>query len=485
MKMPRIRAAKLASAMLAGGVALSVLLGPVLLPADAGRSVARADVVIGISLFQRELSPYGRWVYVPDYGDVWYPVGVHRGWRPYYDDGHWVYSDEYGWLWVSDLPWGWAPFHYGRWVFDDYYGWIWVPGRVWGPAWVTFRSAPGYIGWAPLPPWAEWDDDYGFRRRYDVVDVRFWCFVRPEGFLERRFDPYAYDRRDYPTIINRTTNITNITIINNRVVNRGIDVNHIERVTHRRVERFKVADSDRPERTELQGNKVVIYKPAVIEKGGDKKTRQDNLRNTNQGAPAQQFGAPTGEQPSAGNTKERLQTKKKRSNTQAPEFVAPDQTQPSVGGNETEQLQTKKKKRSNTQAPEFVAPDQTQPSVGGNESQQLQTKKKKRSNTQAPEFVAPDQTQPSVGGNESQQLQTKKKKRSNTQAPEFVAPDSGGSSVGDGQTMPQKKKQRSNEQFNDQPQGQQQYQQQPQQYQPQQQKKKKQCQSGDPACGNQ
>lgn len=412
MKMPRIRLARLGSAMLAGGVALSVLLGPILLPPASGRGTARADVFIGISLFQRELSPYGRWAYLPAYGQVWYPVGVHRGWRPYYDDGHWVYSDEYGWLWVSDLPWGWAPFHYGRWVFDDDYGWVWVPGYVWGPAWVTFRSAPGYIGWAPLPPWAVWDDDYGFRRRYDSVDVRYWCFVRPEGFVARRFDRYVYDRRDYPTIINHTTNITNITIINNRVVNRGIDVNHVERETHRRVERFKVADSDRPERTELQGNKVVIYKPAVVEEGGDKKTRR---QNTNQGAPAQQFGAPSGEQPS-----EQLQTKKKRGNTQAPEYVAPDQSQPSFGGNETQQLQTKKK-------------------------------------------------------------------RSNMQAPEFAAPDNGGSSGGDVQMMPQKKKQRSNEQFNNQPQGQQQYQPQGQQYQQQDQVKKKskrQCQSGDPTACN-
>ena len=41
-----------------------------------------------------------------------------------------------------------------------------MPGTVWGPAWVTFRSAPDYIGWAPLPPEADWDYDYGFRRNY-------------------------------------------------------------------------------------------------------------------------------------------------------------------------------------------------------------------------------------------------------------------------------------------------------------------------------
>src|SRR5262249_49673983 len=157
--------------------------------------------------------------------------------------------------------------------------------------------------------YAEWDDDYGFRRRYDVDDDRYWCFVRPEGFLSVHFDNYVYDRREYRTIINRTTNITNITILNNHVVNGGIDRNHIERLTHQRVQHVRVADADRPERTVLKGNQVVIYKPAVIEKGNEKKFRQDKLRNTNQGEPAQQFGTPTGEQP--GNAKQQLQTKKK------------------------------------------------------------------------------------------------------------------------------------------------------------------------------
>ena len=286
MKMPRIRSLKLASAMLAGGVAVSAVLGPALLPANFGGSAARADLVVSIDLFHQELSPYGRWVAVPAYGEVWYPVGVREGWRPYYDDGRWVYSDEYGWLWIADQPWGWAPFHYGRWVLTDDYGWVWVPGHVWGPAWVTFRSAPDYIGWAPLPPEADWDDDYGFRRPYDLVDVRCWSFVRPEGFVARRFDRYAYDRRDNRRFIQHTTNITNITIIDNRVVNRGIDVNHIERETHRHVDRVRVADSDRPERTGMQGNKVVIYKPALVESGGNGKRRHDNLQNTNHGAPA-------------------------------------------------------------------------------------------------------------------------------------------------------------------------------------------------------
>jgi len=267
MHLPRFRSAKLASAALAGVVALSVLVGPTFLPADLGGNVARAEVTVDIGVFQGALAPYGQWVNSPQYGQVWYPTNVRRGWRPYYDDGHWAYSDD-GWIWVSDMPWGWAPFHYGRWAFDPYYGWIWVPGRVWGPAWVSFRRADDCIGWAPLPPDAGWDPGYGYRGGGGVhIDISFWSFVRPEGFTARRFDNYAYDRRQYPTIINRTTNITNITVINNRIVNNSIQVNDVERVTHQRVERLQVSDGDRPDRTVIKGNQVVFYKPAVVEQG--------------------------------------------------------------------------------------------------------------------------------------------------------------------------------------------------------------------------
>jgi Family of unknown function (DUF6600) len=360
MKMPRIRAASLASALLAGGVAFSAVLGPAMLPADFGGSAARAELVVSLNLFQRELAPYGRWAQDPRYGDVWYP-DVRAGWRPYYDDGHWVYSDDYGWLWVADQPWGWAPFHYGRWVLTDY-GWAWVPGTVWGPAWVTFRSAPDYIGWAPLPPEADWDDGYGFRHRYAVDDDRYWTFVRPRGFLERRFDRYVYHRRDNRRFIQHTTNITNITIINNRVVNRGIDVNHVERETHRRVHRVRVTDSDRPDRTRIKGNNVVIYKPVITGRDRDerlnsgsvtndeqgnvtnKRKRRGNL-NVNQGSPAQQFVAPSGQAGDTDQLPTRKRKKRNSANVNQQQFTPESQMQPSAGGSEPERLPVKKKKK--------------------------------------------------------------------------------------------------------------------------------------------
>ncbi len=103
--------------------------------------------------FTDALTPYGSWVDDPSYGRVWTPspqiVGVD--FSPYATNGHWVMT-EYGWTWVSGWDWGWAPFHYGRWAMRGGFGWCWIPGTLWGPAWVSWRSGGGFVGWAPLPP---------------------------------------------------------------------------------------------------------------------------------------------------------------------------------------------------------------------------------------------------------------------------------------------------------------------------------------------
>jgi hypothetical protein len=104
------------------------------------------------SQFQTALAPYGGWDYDSSYGYVWSPSVsiVGAGFSPYATCGHWTLS-EYGWTWVSDWSWGWAPFHYGRWITRAG-RWSWVPGSMWGPAWVSWRSGGGYVGWSPLPP---------------------------------------------------------------------------------------------------------------------------------------------------------------------------------------------------------------------------------------------------------------------------------------------------------------------------------------------
>ncbi len=89
----------------------------------------------------------GSWEYEQGYGYVWYPV-VAVDWRPYHY-GSWSYYGSFGWTWVGGGRWTWPTHHYGRWGYGTN-RWYWIPGRRWGPAWVSWASAPGYLGWCPL-----------------------------------------------------------------------------------------------------------------------------------------------------------------------------------------------------------------------------------------------------------------------------------------------------------------------------------------------
>jgi hypothetical protein len=130
---------------LLGAIILTVLSLFFPAPAEAG-----LDVSVSLSVFFDELSPYGQWVTIGSYGEVWCPRDMPAGWQPYLN-GKWCFT-HYGWTWVSFDPWGGDPYHYGTWVFTDDWGWVWVPGTIWAPAWVTWCDDGTYIGWAPVPP---------------------------------------------------------------------------------------------------------------------------------------------------------------------------------------------------------------------------------------------------------------------------------------------------------------------------------------------
>ncbi|HET9594821.1 MAG TPA: DUF6600 domain-containing protein, partial [Anaeromyxobacteraceae bacterium] len=99
--------------------------------------------------FREQLAPWGSWEQWASYGWVWRPR-VAATWQPF-ARGRWAWTDR-GWAWHTDEPWGSATYHYGRWAWHPQRGWVWFPGNVWAPAWVSWRRAPGYVAWAPIPP---------------------------------------------------------------------------------------------------------------------------------------------------------------------------------------------------------------------------------------------------------------------------------------------------------------------------------------------
>jgi hypothetical protein len=223
------------------------------------------DGQVDESVFYANLHPYGRWIERPSYGWVWEPTQVSVGWRPY-TVGRWVDSD-YGWTWVSDEPWGWATYHYGRWASDPEFGWLWVPGREWGPAWCSFQQGNGYIGWAPLPPAAGFQVGVGIRLGGLRIDALAYSFVPERAFLETRVDRVILPPARNVTFIRNTRDITNIRVVNNRIMNNSVPVEHIEQVTGQRVQRFRVADvrtpGQAPRTAQVQGDQIRIFRPAA------------------------------------------------------------------------------------------------------------------------------------------------------------------------------------------------------------------------------
>ena len=214
-----------------------------------------------VSVFYDDLASYGTWVDFPRYGFVWIPRHMPYGWRPY-THGRWVWSD-YGWTWVSSYDWGWIPFHYGRWGFDRSLGWFWVPDTIWGPAWVAWRTGDVHLGWAPLPPGAEFVAGIGIRSGGFVIPSNSWIFVDGRNFWNDRLDRYVLPYERNLTIINYTVVNVNILARGDRVYNEGFDPDEAWRLTRKPVTKYRLRDPGRPDASRLEGDEVIIHKPAL------------------------------------------------------------------------------------------------------------------------------------------------------------------------------------------------------------------------------
>src|ERR1700687_3808551 len=160
-----------------------------------------------------DLDDNGDWRPESSYGTVWFPH-VSAGWAPY-REGHWAWIDPWGWTWVDDEPWGYAPFHYGRWL-SVRGRWGWVPGPVevrpvYAPALVVFVGGgggfAGNMGWVPLGPREVYVPSYSASRGY----------VNRVNISNTTVNTTTITNVYNTTIINKTTNITNVTYLNKNV----------------------------------------------------------------------------------------------------------------------------------------------------------------------------------------------------------------------------------------------------------------------------
>lgn len=244
-----------------------------------------------VTEYQQDLDPYGSWVTVAGYGQCWRPADRPDGWEPY-TVGHWEYCDA-GWTWVAEsdeAQWGDICYHYGRWYRDPSQGWVWIPGTTWAPAWVAWREGNGYCGWAPLPPQAGFGPDVSVAAVDQYVPAQQFVYCSEQYVNSPRVDEHFV--RNDTTIINQTTNITNITVVNDVVVNRGIAVNNVQRATGRPVEKVELARASSAEqaRALAASGKPVVFAPLAVQQAA--KEGPEKVRSAPAAAPQQAYVPP-------------------------------------------------------------------------------------------------------------------------------------------------------------------------------------------------
>jgi hypothetical protein len=207
------------------------LIAVALLFFSLGSAHAYTDVSFSIG-FHDTLSPYGTWVHVSRYGDVWRPR-VAAAWRPF-TNGHWVYTNS-GPYWDGYEPYAWVVYHYGHWVWLEGYGWAWVPGYQYDAAPVSWAYGDSYIGWSPISG-------------YTGFNANFWIFVDRSHFRYRNYAGYYLSATRIRPLFQRRAI---------RVVSRPLAIRTVERITRHRISVVPV----RQRVVNLNGHRTVLIVP--------------------------------------------------------------------------------------------------------------------------------------------------------------------------------------------------------------------------------
>jgi len=246
------------------------------------QSYQQPNVQVSLSFndFHHQLSPYGTWVNLAPYGQVW--VANVPNFQPYSTNGYWTYTN-YGWTWVSNYSWGWAPFHYGRWGYNNRYGWYWVPGYVWGPAWVAWSSGSNMYGWAPLMPGM----NFNVRLTMDLFPSSYWTFMPGRYMGMNNIGTYYVNRSQNVTIIKNTTIINNYGTesSNYRRYSMGPSASDVQSQTGRSVQQMRVTEVSDNTRTGVSNDELRIYRPAATSgnnRAGSSESRSPQTQQTQQ-----------------------------------------------------------------------------------------------------------------------------------------------------------------------------------------------------------
>src|SRR5262245_65107964 len=100
-----------------------------------------------------------------------------------------------------------------------------------------------------------------------VIASDAWCFVEDPYLFEPRVVVRVEPVVRNVTVVKVTRNVTRYTVVEKRVVNKGVDVDRIARVAKQPVPRPRVVSADRPvapgRKIDAAGNEVRVYRPVL------------------------------------------------------------------------------------------------------------------------------------------------------------------------------------------------------------------------------
>lgn len=207
---------------------------------------------------------------------IWKP-NTGENWKPFLN-GSWEYTD-HGWLWVSSDNWGNSTYHYGRWWNSQKYGWVWLPGYTWSPGWVRWRESENAIGWAPLSPKAEWQSENGITNTNNRLknNDNDWVFVDYNNFTNETNNFNVINASQNSSLVKTSSEITNIKVEDDRIVNSGPNTVNIEKKTGKKFSKKKLQFTKGNNKPVVGNNDITLSRENFNKYSLDKDTKKPKI----------------------------------------------------------------------------------------------------------------------------------------------------------------------------------------------------------------
>ena len=165
-----------------------------------------------------------------------------------------------------------------------------------GPGVGGVETSPRLDRLGPMSPQVEWRDGIGLRARWDeidtIVELHWYSFVEERHFPSRDLDSRLELPARNVTLLRESERATDYAAIENRVINRSVNVERIERASGRAVLRQRVMDGGSAGRgVEVRGRRDLHIAPGLKERRQTARHAKSKRRDERQIRPPNKFAA--------------------------------------------------------------------------------------------------------------------------------------------------------------------------------------------------